>query len=44
MMIKNSFTFHDENEKDNSKYDYSINHKIGVTKEQLLFKNLKEIV
>jgi len=44
MMIKNSFTFHNENEKNNSKYDYSINHKIGSTKEQILFKNLKEIV
>ncbi|MHA1750246.1 MAG: hypothetical protein ACTSYF_16570, partial [Promethearchaeota archaeon] len=43
MTIKNSFTFFDENEKDNSKNDYSINQKIGFTKEQLLFKNLKEI-
>ncbi|MHA1670864.1 MAG: DNA double-strand break repair nuclease NurA [Promethearchaeota archaeon] len=43
MTIKNTFSFFDENEKDNSKYDYSINQKIGFTKEQLLFKNLKEI-
>ena len=43
MTIKNTFSFFDENEKDNSNYEYSINKKIGVTKEQLLFKNLKDI-
>jgi len=44
MTIKNTFNFFEnENEKDNSKYDYSINQKIGYTKEELLFKNLKEI-
>ena len=43
MTIKNTFTFFEENEKEPLDYDDSINQKRGLTKEQLLFKNLKEI-
>jgi len=43
MTIKNSFTFFGDNEKDTSNYNNSINEIIGLTKEQLLFKNLKEM-
>lgn len=43
MTIKNSFTFFEESEKNDSKNDYSLNQIKGLTKEQLLFKNLKNI-